>query len=287
MSTMALVNADGDTLQNVTAIEGGGVGTAKSMVDEELLNHLLVSIARAEGHTEPFSHLYFNKLFPEPLYKKMLSMQPEGEAYKGLKHKEALRSDGSSTRQVFPFNDQRLNELDEEKRAFWVRIQATLADERFQQTIFKRLASGIGERLGLTEAQAASVPAWPKGGLFIDKSGYRISPHRDVFTKLVTMQFYLPGDESQRDLGTSLYSRDWIGRLNREFKKLGLKKIGRKSLREFTHEKTFPFMPNSGYAFVVGQHSWHGREPLPENNCERRSLMHIYYLKPDVKFYDN
>jgi len=257
-------------------------GVSCVLVDEQLLRYLLASIERADYYKEPFCHLHFKDFFPEELYRKMLLMQPDSQRYKGLNHKEALLADGNSTRQVLPFNPQRLNELDEEQRHFWSVIQVTMADQRFQKALFQKLSFGISQRLKIPASEVKTTPAWPKGGLFIDKSGYRISPHRDVFTKLVTTQFYLPADDSQQDLGTSLYSRDWKGRLNREFNKLGVVQ-----LKEFTREKTFPFMPNSGYAFVVGPHSWHGRELLPENCRERHSLMHIYYLKPDVKFYDN
>ncbi|WP_439135938.1 hypothetical protein [Pseudomaricurvus sp.] len=278
MTNLAIMNASEKQSQRIDA---PGMASGSS-VDETLLSYLLASIERAEYYEEPFCHLCFTDFFPVDVYQKMMSLQPRGQFYKDLNHKEALLANGSSTRQVLPFNPQRLDELDEEEQHFWSVIQKTMADERLRQALFHKLSVGIGQRLKIDKSEAKTVPAWPKGGLFIDKSGYRISPHRDVFTKLVTTQFYLPADDSQKELGTSLYRRDWKGRLNREFNKLGLAQR-----QEFTHEKTFPFMPNTGYAFVVGPKSWHGREPLPEGSRERRSLMHIYYLKPDVKFYDN
>ncbi len=253
-----------------------------SVTDDALLSHLLQVVDNAELVSEPFPHMYFNELFPVHIYARMLALRPAADFFKGLNHKEALLQDGTSTRQVLPFNEQRLQLLPPEQRDFWLSIKTTLDDARLRRVIFDKFSAGIGQRLKIHPNGAKDVHGWSKGGLFIDSSGYRISPHRDVFTKLVTMQFYLPADDSQRPLGTALYSRDWLGRLNRELKKLGLS-----GLREFAHVKTFPFLPNSGYAFVVGNHSWHGREPLPADSGERYTLMHIYYLKPDVKFYDD
>ena len=97
----------------------------------------------------------------------------------------------------------------------------------------------------------------------------------------MTTQLYLPADESQREFGTTLYKRSFKGRIIRE-----LNKVSSTKRREFEQVKTFPFLPNSGYAFIVGKKSWHGREPVPEGLGSRFSLMNIYYNHPDVPFYD-
>ena len=52
------------------------------------------------------------------------------------------------------------------------------------------------------------------------------------------MQIYLPSDDSQRELGTAIYKVSPMGIF--AWKSYGLVK-----------DKTVPFLPNSGYAFVV------------------------------------
>ena len=70
------------------------------------------------------------------------------------------------------------------------------------------------------------------------------------------MQIYLPQDDTQRELGTSIYKVSPMGVF--AWKTYGLVK-----------DKTVPFLPNSGYAFVVIhpaysllRSSWHGREAI-------------------------
>jgi hypothetical protein len=40
------------------------------------------------------------------------------------------------------------------------------------------------------------------------------------------------------------------------------------------------FLPNSGYAFPVSRHSWHGREEVPDALGERHSILLFYFRDP-------
>lgn len=245
---------------------------------QAVIGRMCAAIEAGELWHEPFTHLYMRDIFPADFYAELHERLPALEHFKDLKHKEALRRDGSSSRKVLPFA--RLDGLDEQTRRFWTQLWDALNAEEVRDCLFRRLAKGLAERLGLPEAEAVQVEAWPKSGLFRDLAGYRISPHKDVRSKYVTSHFYLPRDDSQRSFGTSIYSRNWVGRINRELNKLGA------AFREFRHVRTFEFLPNTGYAFVVGERSWHGRETLPEGGGERLSIMNIYYNTRTVPFYE-
>ncbi len=80
------------------------------------------------------------------------------------------------------------------------------------------------------------------------------------------MQFYLARDDRQHELGTSLYRRHLFDPRNL----WSLEHL-------FERVQQVPFLPNSGYAFPVGRHSWHGREAVPETLDERHSILHFYF----------
>ncbi len=246
---------------------------------DDLVEHFVAALDKAQIEHAPFSHLYAVDLFPEDVYGHLVELLPHVRGYKSLNHRDAMRSDGTSTREVLPFNETFLAPLPEVQREFFQLLRSVLDDRRIGEKYFELLAPDLAKRT------AASIPsdveAYPKSGLFRDASGYKIQPHKDINTKIVTTQLYLPANEQQRDFGTTLYTRSLKGRVIRE-----LNKITGTQRREFDPLKTFPFLPNSGYAFIVGKKSWHGREPVPEGLGERYSLMNIYYSRADVPFYD-
>ena len=93
--------------------------------------------------------------------------------------------------------------------------------------------------------------------LLRDLGGYKISVHTDTFRKAITTQYYLPSDDSQIHLGTSLHTGE------RE---------------EYSKFKTLDFLPNTGYAFPVSPESWHSVQKMDSSNSPRNSLMVIYYV---------
>jgi hypothetical protein len=107
----------------------------------------------------------------------------------------------------------------------------------------------MAERFDTTEDRVPDMDCVYDVSLVRDTEDYRIKPHPDGLNNLVTMQFYLPEDENNLDLGTSVYRRH---------KRL----LG----SSFEEVKRFPFKPNSAYAFAVSdgpkRTSWHGRDRL-------------------------
>ena len=106
---------------------------------------------------------------------------------------------------------------------------------------------------------------FPRPVLYTDLDGYAIKPHPDTRRKVLTMQIYLPADDTQRDLGTTIYKISPMGVF--AWKSYGLVK-----------EKTVPFLPNTGYAFAVGQDTYHSVDVVgPEVNT-RDSILLTYFV---------
>jgi len=113
--------------------------------------------------------------------------------------------------------------------------------------------------------------------LYKDSDGYQIKPHPDTRKKVVTMQLYCPVDDSQADLGTTLYQASLKGLFH----------VGSYCLEPV---KTIPFLPNVGYAFVVlkayhtlSQMSWHGR-PKVKTTAPRITILNTFYRDENVGF---
>ena len=56
------------------------------------------SVAQAPLQTQPFEHIYMENVFTPVFYREMLANMPDTRSFHELRHKDALRPDGTSTR---------------------------------------------------------------------------------------------------------------------------------------------------------------------------------------------
>ena len=214
-----------------------------------LRDHLVAKVSDAALDRDPFCHIYMEEIFPRYLYPSLLSNLPPIGLYSPLNLRKWARADGTSTRDMFYFTPENLAKLPREVGPLWSSVLNALTDGHFKRALFARLAPDMAERFGISEEGVPDLECVYDLGLVRDTEDYRIKPHPDGLNNLVTMQFYLPEDESNLDLGTSVYRRH---------KRL----IG----SSFEEVKRFPFKPNSAYAFAVSdgpnRTSWHGRDWL-------------------------
>lgn len=243
----------------------------------EVLEHLLRVVARTPAVHEPFSHIYFENLFPADLYAAMMESLPDPSLYRAINVTKHSRDDGVSTRDVLPLDGDSLCSLNDAQRSVWQTVSSALSAPELKAAVFRKLAPDLSLRFGIPEAEVDKIVTFCKPSLMRDLEGYEIPPHPDGRAKIVTMQLYLPKDRTQLGLGTGLYKRkltslrglvSWHGR--------------------FAKVKQFPFAPNSGYAFVVSnsrrRKSWHGRERLPEGSGVRNSILNLYFASNDREY---
>ena len=243
-----------------------------------IIDSIVACVERAKLEREPFEHFHMQDIFPPDVYSVMVSSFPARDAYHNLRHKDANLPDGTSTRKMFEFYDERIAKLPSGQAATWSVIRDALCDVQVRNAIFSKLRKPIEARIGheseevrLNGDNVENVEAYPRPALYRDESGYRITPHPDSPLKIVTVQFYLPADQSQRQLGTSLYRRKtWAQRL---FSPLG---------SPFERVRKFDFLPNSGYGFAVTNNSFHGREQISAADGLRHSIL-LFYLREAVR----
>jgi hypothetical protein len=249
-----------------------------AQVQNRLLVHFIQQMARVKAQEQPFPHFFMEGAFPADIYDAMLKSLPATSCYRAMgKHHQ--NADGQHNRFELPLNPDAIAKLEPATRGLWQGVYDALQAPQLKQLVFRKLCDGLAYRFDVPREQVNKIAARPRTALMRETTGYSIAPHPDTRKKIVTMQFSLPRDNSQEELGTALYRRslavgDWL-----------------ESPRGFHKVKQFPFRPNCVYGFsvlnCVGKKSWHGRELFPEALGERNSILHVYYdVKADIASYD-
>jgi hypothetical protein len=217
---------------------------------------LVAAVDRAEIRHQPFDHVYMEQVLDRESYTALLAAMPDRRFYHDLRHRDAVREDGSSTRLRMYLYPELLWRLPAELRRVWLPVARALCSPGLEMAFKRKFRSALEERFG---KRAEKVGMYPIPILLRDQPGYKISIHSDVPTKAITVQFYLPEEESQRHIGTIFHESD---------KGEGAKKTTQ-----------MPFLPASGYAFPVTQtKSWHSAAQTSEKDGERVTMMVTYYV---------
>lgn len=229
------------------------------MADAEtkaLIDHVVAAIDAAEASGEPFYHLVIDRVFPDDVYERVLELMPTAKDYRALpgRHNENTRDDGSSTRVKIDLFPEYIRHLPPRHRALWSRIGDALRSEPVRQAFVRRLAPALKRRFG-DKYESVGMYAVPM--LTRDTKGYRILPHTDTRWKGITVQLYLPPDGSISHVGTGFDTREGSG---------------------FRRVKQMQFKPNHGYAFAVGDDTWHSVEPCENLPISRDSILHTYFV---------
>jgi len=236
-----------------------GSGIPVSTVDEECLE-LAARVWAAPLEEKPCLHVYLEDLFPPAYYRRILDHLPETRRYRELTHRDAMQADGHSARRKFYLLPEHIALLPAEQRAFWKGLSRVLRGRPLQEAFKSKFRAALERRFGRSIDQ---LSFYPVPVLLRDLGGYRIGIHGDGRRKAITVQLYLPRDESQAHLGTVFHE-------------------GR-SGEAAARTKRLAFRPATGYAFPVIRHeSWHSVPQTSHADGERNSLMLTYYVQDGV-----
>src|SRR5947208_684395 len=184
---------------------------------------------------------------------------PVGDGgYRALSGKAKVRNvtpEGKSTRAKIDLFPEYVRHLPPGKRAVWDVAGSVLRSKELQAAFVQRLAPDLERRFG---TNFANVRMYPVPILTRDIPGYRIFKHTDSLWKGITVQFYLPPDNSTPHVGTIFHE---------------VLPNGRKP------KKTqMPFSPNTGYAFAVADNTWHSADPVGPEVKTRDSILLTYFV---------
>jgi hypothetical protein len=257
-----------DTAGVAEAGERAGA-SGKSAADDDfraVLKSATSSILSAAAFRKPYPLIHFTNFFPGDFYARLVQRFPDLDRFAGL--------NGDGTRREYALYDEGSDPGSEEGRELWGIVRRVLSSPDLAAALREKLDEGFRIR-AKRSGEGWPVPMHPRPVLYTDLNGYAIKPHPDTRRKVLTMQIYLPQDDSQRDLGTTIYKVSPFGVF--AWKSYGLAKA-----------RTMPFLPNSGYAFVVIhpaysllRASWHGREAISVPvEKPRLSILNTYYREP-------
>ena len=223
----------------------------------KLTEFVVDSVENAQAHEKPFYHLQFTKVFPDDIYADMIREMPVAGDYRALPGRDNVNilDDGSATRIKIDLFPEYIRNLPQQKRDLWDVVGRALCSEEVKAAFIRRLAPGLKRRFG---DEYADIGMFPIPILTRDVPKYKITPHTDTKWKGITVQFYLPPDASTEHIGTIFHDKLPDGSMPKTIK--------------------MPFLPNSGYAFAVGDNTWHSADPVGPEVKTRDSILHTYFV---------
>lgn len=219
----------------------------------------------------PFPHVYVEDIFPAEFYAAIQHHRLPDEAYRRLSDTGRVSGDAYKTQLCLMHDD--VSAAADAGRAFWRDFFATFDDRAFAAVWLELFGPIIRERL-LDDFPDIGDGMRMRGEFLLmrDLPTYALGPHTNSPSKIVSVLFYLPADDSHAELGTSLYlPRDpgFVCRGGPHHPFAGFNRVD-----------TMPYRPNTLFAFPKTKRSFHGVEPLPSNPY-RRDLL-LYDIRSDV-----
>ena len=228
--------------------------------------HLAYKLGNAPINTFPFPHLYLENVFPLEFYKRIQQNLPNPDDMLPIEEVRSVK--GYKERFVLELRDEYLAALPDNKQQFWKELQHMMVEKtNFGNLVFSKFEGFISDRF----KGQGNLQFFSETLLVEDTTNYALGPHTDAPRKVITLLFYLPPDTSQSHLGTSIYIPNELG-----FRCPG----GPHHPRDkFSLMHTNPFMPNSLFAFVKTDDSFHGVERVMDPNTRRWLLLFDIYVK--------
>jgi hypothetical protein len=222
-----------------------------------LVDHLAGAVRRAELVEKPFVHLQLDGIFPADVYAAMLAAMPNSGDYRAMsgRSKSARRDDGTPTRVKIDLFPEFIRHLPPEKRDIWRNVGAALRSTTLKNAFVERLGGPLAMRFG---PDFARLGHYATPILTRDTAGYQIPTHADTHWKAITVQLYLPADDSITHVGTVFHEKLANGEMRRS--------------------SQMRFAPNSGYAFAVGEDTWHSVDLVGPEVRTRDSILLTYFL---------
>ena len=236
---------------------------------ESLSDFVAGSVDAAASFDAPFTHLVFDRVFPDDIYALMLANMPEATDYRPMhgRSKGHDLTDGTHTRVKIDLFPEYIRHLPPQKRAVWdvVGPRAVLppGERGFHAAARGAAAAPIRSRLRQDRHVSDPDPDSRHSGLS-DHAAYRHA---------------LEGHHGAALSAARPLHHPYRHDLSRH--KLADGSCGPKA-------KQMSFAPNTGYAFAVGTDTWHSADPVGPEVQTRDSILLTYFVDAGaLRFFRN
>jgi hypothetical protein len=138
--------------------------------------------------------------------------------------------------------------------------------EELKMLMLSRFEPELKDRFG--EVLPTNGDAVTNGMVNFHETGYYIGPHPDTKDRIVTAIFYLPEEGAPENLGTKFYRP----------KDPAYDSVKHGDFNDFNLVSTAPYRPNSAVLFLRTDKSYHGVEPISEEQHSLSERFVIQYM---------
>lgn len=250
------------------------IGLPRQHRSRAVLNRVLDRVHRAEVIADPFPYLVVDDVFPPDYYAEMLEQFPRAGSLRPIGETGRVSIDTYRERSVVLFTDAEFSRMTIEQQRFWREFANWMYSEQFLYGFVQKFSDALEPRFTKILASDPALKARGDALLVNDQTNYAIGPHTDAPHRLISFLFYLPADDSMRELGTSIYRpKDpnfvcWGGPHH--------------PFDRFDRTATVEFLPNRLLAFPKTERSFHGVEQIRRQSVNRQLLINNVRLLNSV-----
>ncbi len=244
-----------------------------------MINEILNNFKEEKIDNNPFAHKVINKIFPDNFYKDLINNLPSKDLYTAINKTGRVSANYPPERFIFELNNESINKLNNVQQKTFSEIIKVFTNPLFFNVIANEFRDSINKRISEFSSEEKKLFGTSNfkftigSSLVKDITKYKLGVHTDSPSKFLTFLFYIPKDNSLKDLGTALYEPK-----DKEFHKKNEIK-GHYDVQDFNLVKKVNFLPNTLFIFPRTNHSYHGVQTINIESAERNLLLLNYYLK--------
>ena len=235
-------------------------------------DYVIARIAATPITPLPSPHFYVDGVFPEDFYLELRANLPGDENFTCLGDTGRVSKNFYRERFIFLPRGDDIAALPDAKRAFWKEFAAWLYGENLFRAMIVKFAEGAATRFA---GKLNDIILTSEVLVVRDRTHYSIGPHTDAEHRFMSMLFYCPPDNSREHLGTSLFVP-----IDTQFTCPG---APHHEFDQFVKVQTMPYRSNSLFGFLKTDLSFHGVEPIEEEDIARDVILYdIRIANPEL-----